>query len=41
MLEGVIAGNIDMAKVSTGVVTSFMPEFGIFDLRMCSAASNI
>jgi tripartite ATP-independent transporter DctP family solute receptor len=32
MLEGVIAGNIDMAKVSTGVVTSFMPEFGIFDL---------
>lgn len=32
MLEGVIAGNIDMAKVSTGVVTSFVPEFGIFDL---------
>jgi TRAP-type transport system periplasmic protein len=32
MLEGIIAGNIDMAKVSTGVVTSFVPEFGLFDL---------
>ena len=32
MLEGIIAGNLDMAKISTGVVTSFVPEFGLFDL---------
>ena len=32
MLEAVVAGNLDMAKVSAGLLTGFVPEFGIFDL---------
>jgi len=32
MLEAVILGTLDMAKVSTGVVSAFVPEFGVFDL---------
>jgi tripartite ATP-independent transporter DctP family solute receptor len=32
MLEAIVAGNLDMAKVSTGLLTGFVPEFGVFDL---------
>ena len=32
MLDSVILGNLDIAKVSTGVVSTVVPEFGIFDL---------
>jgi tripartite ATP-independent transporter DctP family solute receptor len=32
MLEAVVAGNLDMAKVSAGLLTGFVPEFGVFDL---------
>lgn len=32
MLEAIVAGNLDMAKVSAGLLTSFVQEFGVFDL---------
>lgn len=32
MLDSVILGNLDIAKVSTGVVSTVVPEFGVFDL---------
>jgi TRAP-type C4-dicarboxylate transport system substrate-binding protein len=32
MLESLILGNLDMAKVSTGVISAVVPEFGVFDL---------
>jgi TRAP-type transport system periplasmic protein len=32
MLDSVILGNLDMAKVSTGVISAVVPEFGVFDL---------
>lgn len=32
MLDAVILGNLDIAKVSTGVISTVVPEFGVFDL---------
>ena len=32
MLEAIILGNLDIAKVSTGVISTVVPEFGVFDL---------
>jgi tripartite ATP-independent transporter DctP family solute receptor len=32
MLEAVVLGNLDIAKVSTGVISTMVPEFGVFDL---------
>lgn len=32
MLDSLILGNLDIAKVSTGVVSTMVPEFGVFDL---------
>jgi TRAP-type transport system periplasmic protein len=32
MLDSVILGNLDIAKVSTGVISTVVPEFGVFDL---------
>jgi len=32
MLDSLILGNLDIAKVSTGVVSAVVPEFGVFDL---------
>jgi tripartite ATP-independent transporter DctP family solute receptor len=32
MLDAIILGNLDIAKVSTGVISTVVPEFGVFDL---------
>jgi len=32
MMDAVILGNLDIAKVSTGVISTVVPEFGVFDL---------
>lgn len=32
MLDSVILGNLDIAKVSTGIISTVVPEFGVFDL---------
>jgi tripartite ATP-independent transporter DctP family solute receptor len=32
MLDSLILGNLDMAKISTGVISTVVPEFGVFDL---------
>src|SRR5678815_1266799 len=32
MLDSVILGNLDIAKVSTGVISTVVPDFGVFDL---------
>jgi len=32
MLDAVILGTLDIAKVSTGVISAAVPEFGVFDL---------
>ena len=32
MLDSVILGNLDIAKTSTGVISTVVPEFGVFDL---------
>jgi tripartite ATP-independent transporter DctP family solute receptor len=32
MLDSLFLGNLDIAKVSTGVVAAAVPEFGVFDL---------
>lgn len=32
MLDSVILGNLDIAKVSTGVISTVVPEFGVLDL---------
>ncbi len=32
MLDSVILGNLDIAKVSTGIISAVVPEFGVFDL---------
>jgi tripartite ATP-independent transporter DctP family solute receptor len=32
MLDSIILGNLDIAKVSTGVISAVVPEFGVFDL---------
>ena len=32
MLESIVLGNLDVAKVSTGVISTMVPEFGVFDL---------
>ena len=32
MLDAIVLGNLDIAKVSTGVISTVVPEFGVFDL---------
>jgi len=32
MFDSLVLGNLDMAKVSTGVISTSVPEFGVFDL---------
>jgi tripartite ATP-independent transporter DctP family solute receptor len=32
MLDSLMLGNLDIAKVSTGVIANVVPEFGVFDL---------
>jgi tripartite ATP-independent transporter DctP family solute receptor len=32
MLDSLMLGNLDIAKVSTGVIANIVPEFGVFDL---------
>lgn len=32
MLDSVMLGNLDIAKISTGVISTVVPEFGVFDL---------
>ena len=32
MLDAVILGNLDICKTSTGVISTMVPEFGVFDL---------
>lgn len=32
MLEAIVLGNLDIAKVSTGIISTMVPEFGVFDL---------
>ena len=32
MLDAIILGNLDIAKISTGVISTIVPEFGVFDL---------
>jgi TRAP-type C4-dicarboxylate transport system substrate-binding protein len=32
MLDSVILGNLDICKTSTGIISTIVPEFGVFDL---------
>jgi tripartite ATP-independent transporter DctP family solute receptor len=32
MLEAIVLGNLDIAKVSTGIISTMVPEFGVLDL---------
>ncbi|EJT01991.1 TRAP dicarboxylate transporter, DctP subunit (plasmid) [Rhizobium sp. CCGE 510] len=32
MLDSLMLGNLDIAKISTGVISTVVPEFGVFDL---------